>query len=86
MNVKEGLRELITRAAAATAEEATSFEVEDHDYLPELLDSLGIAALVALIESEWGLVVEDDDLVPAHFTDLNSLTAFVEQKVNAKGA
>jgi acyl carrier protein len=44
-----------------------------------LVDSLGLARLVAHLE-EVGLTVADDDLVPENFATLARLLAFVERK------
>ena len=42
-----------------------------------ILDSLGILDLVTYLESEFGIRVADDDLVPEHFQTLEHITAFV---------
>ncbi len=45
-----------------------------------ILDSLGILDLVAYLESEFGITVSDDDLVPEHFETLGRLEQFVALK------
>jgi acyl carrier protein len=45
-----------------------------------ILDSLGILDVVSFLESEFSLVVSDDELLPEHFQSLGTLTAFVLKK------
>lgn len=49
-----------------------------------LVDSLGLARLVAHLEEEVGVTVADDDLVPENFATLARLLAFVERKRGAR--
>lgn len=53
---------------------------EDRLLANGILDSLGVLDLVAFLESEFGISVADDDLVPAHFESLRSLAAFIATK------
>lgn len=45
-----------------------------------ILDSLGILELVNDLEQEFGISVEDEDLVPDNFQTIECLTAFVSAK------
>ena len=45
-----------------------------------ILDSLGILDVVSFLESEFSLVVSDDELLPENFQTLSTLTAFVLKK------
>lgn len=45
-----------------------------------ILDSLGILDLVAYLEGEFAITVNDEELLPEHFETLERLTAFVERK------
>jgi acyl carrier protein len=45
-----------------------------------ILDSLGILDVVSFLESEFSLVVSDDELLPENFQSLGTLTAFVLKK------
>jgi acyl carrier protein len=46
----------------------------------QVLDSLGIFNLVAYLESEFGIVVQDEDLVPANFGTVADIATFVGAK------
>jgi acyl carrier protein len=51
-----------------------------------IIDSTGVLELVGFIEGEFGIVVDDDDLVPANLDSIAGLAAFVRAKRNAKSA
>lgn len=56
--------------------------VKDSDELLEsgIVDSLGILDLVAFLESEFALQIEDDDLIPENFRSIESIVGFAERK------
>jgi acyl carrier protein len=45
-----------------------------------ILDSLGILDVVSFLETEFSIVVSDDELVPENFHTLGTLSAFVLKK------
>ena len=45
------------------------------------LDSLGVLELVAFIEENFSIRLQDDDLVPENFDRLSTFAAFVERKL-----
>lgn len=51
-----------------------------------IIDSTGVLELVAFIEGEFGIVVDDDDLVPANLDSIAGVAAFVRAKRSAQGA
>ena len=77
------LAELIDEALRATDRDPVGRAALDALFLPDVLDSLSITALVSFIEDEWGLVVEDEELVPEIFESLSTLEDFVGQKLSA---
>lgn len=46
-----------------------------------VLDSMGIMRMVAFIEDEWGVRVEDDDLLPENFSSLAGMTRLLNTKL-----
>ncbi len=48
-----------------------------------LLDSMGFMELVTFLETEFGLRVGDDEMVPENLDSLNALEAFVARKRGA---
>ena len=73
----------------------TRFLVEELQAPPEVLtgdyplvankviDSLGIFKVVAFIEEEYGIAVEDEDLVLDNFASITSIVGLVESKLIA---
>ena len=45
-----------------------------------LIDSTGVLELVSFVEDKYGLVVKDDELVPANFDSVNNLSNFILKK------
>ncbi len=45
-----------------------------------ILDSLGILDVVGFLETEFSMIVSDDELVPENFQSLSALSVFVLKK------
>ena len=45
-----------------------------------IIDSTGVLELVTFVESEYGLTITDDELVPANFDSIAALAAFIQRK------
>lgn len=45
-----------------------------------LIDSLGVAELVAFIESRYGVVPADEELIPDNFDSIERVASYVELK------
>ena len=58
--------------------------VGPNDFLIEtgIVDSLGILDLVNFVEEEFKITVSDEDLVPEIFQSIQSITSFVNEKIN----
>lgn len=48
-----------------------------------VLDSLGLFQLVGYLESEFGVEVEDEELVPQHFGTIRDIAQLVQSKRSA---
>jgi acyl carrier protein len=58
--------------------------LENTDPLLEsgLIDSMGVLDLVAFIEAEFKVTVDDEELTPDNFQNIARIAAFVEKKRN----
>ncbi len=57
------------------------FLTDDYPLLErQLLDSLGLFQLVGYLESEFGVEVLDEELVPANFGTIRDIARLVEEK------
>lgn len=50
-----------------------------------ILDSTGVLELVAHLEENWGIRVNDDELLPENLDSVNAICAFIERKQAAAG-
>ncbi|HPN36282.1 MAG TPA: phosphopantetheine-binding protein [bacterium] len=59
-----------------------SLESDENLLSQGLIDSMGILKLVSFIESNFGIKVDNEDIVPENFETLNDMSRFVEKKKN----
>jgi acyl carrier protein len=45
-----------------------------------IIDSLGVTQLATFIEERFGVPVEDEDLVPSNFENINRIVEFIARK------
>ncbi len=48
----------------------------------QVLDSLGIFELVSFLESEFGIEIQDEELVPSNFGTISNIGRFVRANLN----
>ncbi len=53
---------------------------DDRPLLDGLLDSLNLFRLVAFLEEEFSVVIEDDELKPENLGSLSNIRRFIESK------
>ncbi len=54
---------------------------DDVSFLEEgVVDSVGVMELVAFVEEEFGLTIDDMDVTPDNFDSVNKLAAFIRRK------
>ena len=59
---------------------------DDASFLEKgLIDSTGVLEIVAHLEQEYRVSVEDEELIPQNFDSLNSLAAYVSRKTARAG-
>ena len=83
VEVKERVRAFILEYAAARGAK----EIKDDEPLltNNLIDSLGSFRMIAFLEENFPLTIEDTDMVPEYFQTLNAIETFVHAKL-ANGA
>lgn len=56
---------------------------DDASFLEEgIVDSLGIMDLVLFIEQNFGLSVDDEDLIPDNFDSVNKLARYIQRRLS----
>lgn len=48
-----------------------------------IIDSLGIGSLVGLLQIRYGIIVPDEDLLPANFDSISSIARYVNAKLDS---
>ena len=60
--------------------DAGDFQDSDSFLDKGLIDSTGILELVAFAEQEYGIDVDDEDLIPSNLDSVNNLAAYIDRK------
>jgi len=77
---RSAVQAVVTRFLSRYVDDAALLE-EDHLITGGLLDSLAAVELIALLERQFAVVVQDDDLEIANFDSVPAIVAFVCRKV-----
>lgn len=82
------MSDIRTRIADYLARFFPVTDLKDDDDIFELgfVSSMFAMQLVAFVEHEFAITVENEDLEPAHFGSIASLRAFVERKLAVPAA
>jgi acyl carrier protein len=78
--------DLTERIRTAVAEEtgwtgAPEELAPDHPLLDEqVLDSMSLFTLVTRLESDFGVTIDDEELVPDHFETIEAIATFIDRK------
>ena len=83
MNVLGNLTDVLDEVLSLKGR-AASFTRDTHllGAIPEL-DSMAVVNVITALEERFGISVADDEIGAATFATLGSLSAFVEQKLDA---
>jgi len=78
MNTAEKIRQFIKQNFYA----ASTMQLLDESSLLDLgiIDSTGILEVVSFLESEFGIHVEDDEMLPENLDSIVKISAFVDRK------
>ena len=79
MNVAQALEEFIIRDLMV-ADGDVSLSPDASLIESGIVDSLGILRLVAFIEENFSVVVDDIDVIPENFDTINAMNSLVERK------
>ena len=54
---------------------------DDTSFLEEgIIDSTGVLELVSFLEEEYGIAVEDEELIPENLDSIDNVTKYLERK------
>jgi acyl carrier protein len=55
----------------------------DGSLLGDVIDSMGVIALVTYLQEHFGITVEDDEVLPSNLDTINNLVTYVAKKTGA---
>lgn len=82
MSVEQKLRGYILENFLFT-EDHKALDNADSFMKKGIIDSTGILEVINFLQDEFGIGVEDEEMVPANLDSVNSIVAFVERKRKA---
>jgi acyl carrier protein len=53
-------------------------------FMGEIVDSLGIIKIINFIESEFDILVEDEDILPQNFQSISAIVNLVQTKIEIR--
>ena len=79
MSVEQKLRGYILDNFLFT-EDSKALDNADSFMKKGIIDSTGILEVINFLQDEFGIRVEDEEMVPANLDSVNSIVAFIERK------
>lgn len=76
--MKDEIRRYLTKHRAN--EEAAEFGDSDSLLESGVLDSMAMVEFITYLESEFGIAVDEDDMIPEHFDSVEAIVAYVQRK------
>jgi acyl carrier protein len=55
---------------------------DDQELIGDVLDSLALLQFVEFIETEFGLEVADEDMIPEHFKTIDAVDSYVSGRLS----
>ena len=83
MTVEETIKNFIL--STFIIEESPAPLGNDQSFLESgIIDSTGMLELVSFIEEQFGIKIEDEELVPANLDSVNNVVGFINRKLGAE--
>ena len=79
MDIREKLVEFFEENFMVELDE--NFNDDDSFLENGIIDSTGVLELILFLEENFGIKVEDDEVVPENLDSINNLKRFIESKV-----
>jgi acyl carrier protein len=83
-NIAQDIRTFVT-TNFLFGQDATALS-DDQSFLETgIIDSTGVLELIAFLEQQYSISVDDHEVVPANLDSVQHLVAYVERKLQARG-
>ena len=80
-NIKQDIREYIVDHFLF-GDDGNSFTDQDSFMEHGILDSTGILDVILFVEENYGVKVDDDEIIPENLDSLDNLESFIKKKMN----
>jgi acyl carrier protein len=81
MSAEEKVRNYILENYLFT-DDQSALNSEDSFLNKGILDSTGILEVIYFLEDEFGVSIEDEEMVPENLDSVNNITAFLQRKAS----
>ena len=80
-SVKQKIRDFITETFLI-GEDKSKLADSDSFMQKEIIDSTGVLELATFVEEEFGITIEDNEMVPDNLDSINNLVRFISHKIS----
>lgn len=78
-SLKQNLRNFIVDTFIR-GQNVTNFSDDDSFFEKEIIDSTGVLELVLFLEQNYGIRVEDEEIIPENLDSINCLVTYLKAK------
>ncbi len=82
MDVRSDIKAFLTKQAPKGA----SFSEQDNLLMKGVIDSLKMLDLISYIEKQFGIAIDEDEMMPDNFESVDAIVNFVNEKRRAVDA
>ena len=80
-SVKQKIRNFMTETFLI-GEDKSKLADSDSFMQKEIIDSTGVLELATFVEEEFGITIEDNEMVPDNLDSINNLVRFISHKIS----
>jgi acyl carrier protein len=80
------IRSIIKSFLTKQAPKGTTFSDQDNLLTKGVIDSLKMLDLISFMEKQFGITIDEDEMMPDNFESVDSIVSFVQEKRRAVDA
>jgi len=75
----EDIKQFIIRDILSN-EDYVELNFQDNLIMTGIIDSVGIQSLISFLESKYNIEIEDQDILPENFENIDAICSFISKK------
>ena len=79
MQYAEDIKQFIIRDILSN-EDYVELNFQDNLIMTGIIDSVGIQSLISFLESKYNIEIEDQDILPENFENIDAICSFISKK------